>query len=116
MLLELGEVAVPRDEVGIVARGARVIDRGPSWGGVRMEELPPHVDAEASEDGPLEDVCPRERIAADRSRHLDDEGGDADGQAEHEAEVDPSSVLAGQTVTVGTRWLLVTLAHSSNRT
>lgn len=81
-----------------------------------MEEFPPHVHAEAGQDRPLEDVGPRERVAAEGASNLDEEGGNADRQAEHESEMNACCVPAGQSILDSWSRLLIVSGHKANRT
>ncbi len=63
---------------------------------VAVQQVPPHVDGESGEDGPLEHVHPTERVAAERAQELDDEGTDAQGQTTGQGEVEAEGVGPSQ--------------------
>lgn len=78
-LVHLSEVVVELDECFIVGghrrNGARPL---------ASPQLARHVNGVATEDGPLKDVGPRQRVSRERARKLDHEGRSADGFSDEE--------------------------------
>src|ERR1700677_1189287 len=96
--LDAADVSVPRFEllVGRVGRaGGRPVRRSVD-AVLPLQEVPPHVDGEAAEEGPLEDVDPVEGVASQRPPELEGECTGGDDEPGGQGEMEPERVLSGQ--------------------
>src|ERR1700722_20526015 len=96
VLLYAADVSVPLFEllVGRVGRaGGRPVGRSVDPV-LPLQEVPPHVDGEATEEGPLEDIDPAEGVASQCSRELEGKRADTDDEPGGQSEMEPERVLS----------------------